>query len=117
MSENKVPIDERINVSVSYKSFKDQKNFGVKSLVGQRKLIPISFRRQNGDEHTIAELRSTRPFRKGKGEESTTQIHYVVRTTEGRYFDLMYDVKAVEWRVLYELDDQMMIEPPGTYTL
>ncbi|HYW34078.1 MAG TPA: hypothetical protein VE868_01610 [Balneolaceae bacterium] len=113
MSENKVPIDELINVNVSYKSFKDQKNFGVKSLVGQRKMVPLSFRRKNGDEHTIAELRTTRPFRKGTGNQSTTQIHYVVRTTEDRYFDLMYDIQAVEWRVLYELDDQMMIEPPG----
>lgn len=113
MSDNKVPLDELINVNVSYKSFKDDDNCGVKSLVGQRKLMPVSFRRKNGDAHRVAELRSTRPFRKGRGEQSTTQIHYVVRTTEDRYFDLMYDIRAVEWRVLYELDDQMMIEPPG----
>jgi CxxC motif-containing protein len=113
MSENKVPIDEPINVSVSYKSFKDGKTFGVKSLVGPRKMIPISFRRKNGDEHTVSQLRTTRPFRKGKGEQATTQIHYIVRTTDDRYFDLMYDIKKVEWRVLYELDDQMMIEAPG----
>lgn len=113
MSENKVPINELINVSVSYKSFKDDKSFGVKSMVGQRKMIPISFRRKNGEQHRISELRNTRPFRKGKGDAATTQIHYVVRTTEDRYFDLMYDIKKVEWRVLYELDDQMMIEAPG----
>jgi hypothetical protein len=113
MSENKVPINELINVSVSYKSFKDEKDFGVKSMVGPRKMIPVSFRRKNGNEHRISQLRNTRPFRKGKGEQGTTQIHYVVRTTQDRYFDLMYDIKKVEWRVLYELDDQMMIEVPG----
>lgn len=112
MGENKVPLDELINVSVSFKSFKDNRTFGVRSLVGQRKMMPISFRRHNGEEHIVSELRTTRPFRKGKGEQATTQIHYVVRTTNDRYFDLMYDVKKVEWRVLYELDDQMMIEAP-----
>ncbi len=113
MNENKVPINEPVNVSVSYKSFKDGEDFGVKSLVGQRKVIPLSFRRKNGDRHRVVELRTTRPFRKGKGEQATTQIHYVVRTSDDRYFDLMYDIKAVEWRVLYELDDQMIIEAPG----
>jgi hypothetical protein len=75
-------------------------------------MVPISFRRKSGEEHRVAELRNARPFRKGRGAQSTTQIHYVVRTREGRYFDLMYDVGKVEWRLLYELDDQMMIEPP-----
>lgn len=113
MSDNKIPLDEPINVSASYKSFKDGRHFGIKSLVGQRKLMPVSFRRKNGEEHMVAELRTTRPFRKGRGEHTTTQIHYVVRTTEDRYFDLMYHVQKVEWRVLYELDDQMMIEKPA----
>ena len=113
MSDNKVPLNELINVAVSYKSFRDDEDFGVRSMVGQRKMVPVSFRRKNGERHRIAELRNTRPFRKGKGEEATRQIHYVVRTTEDRYFDLVYNIGEVEWRVLYELDDQMMIEPPG----
>lgn len=113
MSENKIPINEPINVEVAYKSFKDNNTYGIRSLVGQRKVMPVRFSRKNGDEHIIIELRASRPFRKGEKEHETIQIHYVVRTAEDRYFDLMYDVRAVEWRVLYELDDQMMIEPPG----
>ncbi|SMO78792.1 hypothetical protein [Fodinibius sediminis] len=113
MSDNKTPINERINVQVAYKSFADERTFGIRSLVGQRKMMPLRFWRKKGREHQIAELRATRPHRKGTGPEGTTQIHYVVRTTEDRYFDLMYDVRSVEWRVLYELDDQMMIEKPG----
>lgn len=113
MSDNKIPIDEPVNVQVVCKGFADDKMFGVRSLVGQRKMMPIRFWRKKGNEHKIAELRATRPHRKGKGEKATTQIHFVVRTTEDRYFDLVYNVQSVEWRVLYELDDQMMIEKPG----
>ncbi|MFH5883663.1 hypothetical protein ACG2F4_05080 [Halalkalibaculum sp. DA3122] len=96
-------IKESINVNAVFRGFKDGEN----SLGGDwthKRIEPLSFKQKNGKIFKIAEVRKSYAQRKG----GSLHVHFVVRTTEDRYFDLVYDSEKVTWILMYEFDDQLL---------
>ncbi len=96
-------IKEKINVNAIFRGFKDQDD-GRQTEWAHKKIEPLSFRQKNGKIFEIAQIRKSYALRKG----NSLHVHFVIRTTEDRYFELVYDSKKVAWLLMYEFDDQLL---------
>jgi hypothetical protein len=96
-------IQEKINVHAIFRGFKDKQ----KSLGGgwaHKRIEPLSFNRSNGKLFEIAQVRKSYGQRKG----THLHVHFVVRTTEDRYFEIVYDSQKITWLLMYEFDDALL---------
>jgi hypothetical protein len=84
---------EKLNVVATFASFKQQ---GI-----HRKITPWRFVRPNGQHHTVDKVRRTYMERVG----GTTYLHFVLHTTDDRYFDIVFDNQKMCWRLVLELED------------
>lgn len=84
---------EKLNVVATFASFKQK---GI-----HRKITPWRFIRPNGQHHTVDKIRRTYLERVG----DTTYIHFVLHTTDDRYFDIVFDNQKMQWMLVLELED------------
>jgi hypothetical protein len=66
-----------------------------------RKITPLSFQIPNGPQYTIEKVRRSYSDRVG----NAYNIHFVVKTTNERYFDILYDSKKLMWFLVLEIED------------
>lgn len=66
-------------------------------------IMPYRFELKNGDVHRIQSIRQTHRERVGKGYH----YHYVVVSTEERYFHLVFETEKLVWRLIQEVDKQL----------
>ncbi len=92
-------IQEKVNVLAVFRSFRDKGEQGHGGKVHKR-IEPYRIKRNNGDVYKVAEIRKSYAARKGPN----LHIHYIIKTTEGRYFDLVFDSGELNWIILYEFD-------------
>ncbi len=67
-------------------------------------ITPFRFELRNGDIHQIEQIRQAHRERVGKG----FHYHYVVRTKEQRYFHLIFDTTTLIWRMVQEVDEELL---------
>lgn len=67
-------------------------------------ITPFRFELQNGEKHQIARIRQMHRERVGKG----FHYHYVVCTREQRYFHLVFDAVSLIWRLVQEVDEELL---------
>ncbi len=79
---------------------------GFKSPSARRRITPRSFAFQNGDIHRISEIRRSYTERVG----DTIHVHFVIRTKEDRYFDIVYDSKKMTWFMVVELEENLLFD-------
>lgn len=98
-------LKEKVNVLAVFRSFRDpseQPHAGWE----HKRIEPRAIKRKKGEVLKVEEVRRSYAQRKGKN----LLVHFVVRTTEGRYFHLVYESEKVLWILLYEFDDQMLFD-------
>lgn len=86
---------EKINVIAVYAGFRT----GTLS----RAITPIRFMLPNGDRHQVAEVKRSYSERVG----DSLHVHFVVKTKENRYFDIVYDSKSITWLLVVELEEAL----------
>lgn len=96
-------IQEKINVNAIFRGFKDNEETKTKDQAHKR-IEPLSFKQSNGKIFKIAQVRKSYAQRKG----DSLHVHFVIRSTEDRYFELVYDSQKVMWLLMYEFDDELL---------
>jgi len=81
---------KKINVVVVFAGFPTDRY--------QRKITPCRFMLPGGQQHEVAEVRRVYTDRPG----NTLCIHFVVKTPEERFFDLVYDTGKTLWHMVVE---------------
>lgn len=89
---------EKINVIASFASFTTDKQ--------KRRLVPHRFMMRNGDVHVVASVRKSYTEVVGDAKH----VHFVVKTTENRYFDIVYDSKEMAWLCVLEIEEGFLTE-------
>lgn len=84
---------EKLNVLAIFASFRQD---GV-----NRRITPRVFMRENGEKHKVKEIRRSYTERIG----DATHVHFVIRTEEDRYFDIVYNSKMMAWQLVIELEE------------
>ena len=64
------------------------------------KITPFRFMKQNGEIFRIKEIRHFHQDRSGHGEH----YHYIVETTEGKMFRLLFDTNTFTWRLVEQVE-------------
>lgn len=96
-------IKEKINVNAVFRAFRDnEESLGADWT--HKRIEPLSFKQKNGKIFEIAQVRKSYALRKG----DSLHVHFVVRTTEDRYYEMVYDSKKITWLLMYEFDDQLL---------
>ncbi|WP_309387237.1 hypothetical protein [Cerasicoccus frondis] len=85
----------KINVIALFAAFKDDQV--------RRRITPYRFFTQEGDEHEIATIRRVYQDKVGLA----LHVHFVVKTRAERYFDIVYDTKAVQWSIAVEIEEHL----------
>lgn len=96
-------IKEKINVNAVFRGFKDTREKKSRDQAHKR-IEPLSFKQSNGKIYKIDEVRKSYAQRKG----DSLHVHFVIRTTEDRYFEMVYDSKKILWLLMYEFDDELL---------
>jgi len=86
----------KINVTAVFAAFKTP-DF-------QRRVTPLRFALESGETHEIVQVRRSYADRVG----GALHVHFVVKTAEGRYFDIVFDSRDLAWRLLVEVDDALL---------
>ena len=90
----------KLNVNVNYASFK--------SAHFKRRISPVHFTLPNGESHHIAKIRRALPEK--IGDNDALQIHFVVETTEERFFHIVYNHSKMTWTLSLEIEDKLILE-------
>jgi hypothetical protein len=96
-------IQEKINVNAVFRGFQD-KNQSLGGGRSHKRIEPLSFTRSNGKISEIAQVRKSYAQRKG----DSLHVHFVIRTSEDRYFEMVYDSQKITWLLMYEFDDELL---------
>lgn len=72
-------------------------------------ITPYRFELRNGEAHRVQEIRQMHRERVGHGHH----YHYVLRTTEDRYFHIVFDSATLFWRLIQEVDEQLFFDGKG----
>jgi hypothetical protein len=67
-------------------------------------ITPYRFETRDGDRHRIAQIRQVHRERVGKA----FHYHFVVKTDEQRYFHLVFDAQTLTWRMVQEVDEELL---------
>lgn len=97
-------IQEKVSVFALFRGFRDVSEHGHGDS-SYKRIEPYRFKRKNGDVFKIAEIRRSYAARKGPN----LHVHFVVKTTDARFFELVYDSASLAWIVLYEFEDWALI--------
>lgn len=98
-------LKEKVNVYGIFRSFQSEAGH---SRAGweHKRIEPVAVERKEGEVLKITEVRRSYAQRKGK----QLQVHFVIRCEDDRYFHLIYDAEKIIWILLYEFDDQMLLD-------
>ena len=91
--------DQKINVISAFAGFKDGEIF-------TKRITPLKFKLPNGDVHKIKRIRRSYTDKVGQ----SYHIHFVVVTTEDRYFDILYDSMTMYWYLVVEVEDELFFK-------
>jgi len=86
---------EKINVIAVYAGFKTPEL--------KRAITPIRFMLASGERHLVEEVKRSYSERVG----DSLHIHFVIKTKENRYFDIVYDSKRLTWMLVVELEEAL----------
>ncbi len=86
---------QKINVIAAYAGFRTP------SL--KRAITPIRFMLPNEEKHAVQEVKRSYSERVG----DSLHVHFVVKTRENRYFDIVYDSKRITWLLVVELEEAL----------
>jgi hypothetical protein len=86
---------EKINVIAAWAGFRTP--------ALQRAITPIRFMLPNGERHQVEEIKRSYSERVG----DSLHVHFVLKTKEQRYFDIVYDSKRLSWLLLVELEEAL----------
>jgi len=67
-------------------------------------ITPLRFQLPDGQSHRIAQVRQSHAERVGQA----MHYHFVVRTTEQRYFHIVFDAGKLTWRLVQEFDPELL---------
>ncbi|TNE70830.1 hypothetical protein EP331_10990 [bacterium] len=67
-------------------------------------ITPIRFELANGTVHKVTQIRQTHKERVGQA----IHIHFVVQTSEQRYFNIVFDTGELQWRLVQEFDSELL---------
>lgn len=87
----------KINVTAVFAAYKSSRFV--------RRITPLSFDLPSGESYQIAEIRRSYTDRVGQ----SVNVHFVVRTKDERFFDIVYDSKEMTWRLVVEIEDVLML--------
>lgn len=86
---------EKINVIALYAGFKTGEI--------SRRITPLRFQLSSGETHHVARVRRTYTDRVGR----SLHVHFVLKTRESRYFDIVYDSDSMRWFMVVELEEEL----------
>jgi hypothetical protein len=86
---------EKINVIAVYAGFKTERL--------KRAITPIRFMLSSGERHAVEQVKRSYSERVG----DSLHVHFVVKTRENRYFDIVYDSKRITWMLVVELEEAL----------
>ena len=69
----------------------------------RRKITPLKFKLESGESHKIANIRRVYTDKAG----NAFYVHYVVESTEGLFYDIVYDTKKACWFLVVEDVDSL----------
>ncbi len=85
-----------INVLSIFAGFRSRKvKFGI---------TPLRFQLPDGQSHRIAQVRQSHTERVGQA----VHYHFVVRSTEQRYFHIVFDAGKLTWHLVQEFDAELL---------
>ena len=87
----------KINVTAYFAGYKKAKN--------TKRITPVSFELPTGDSYEVAQVRRSYVDRVGQ----SVNVHFVVKTKDERYFDIVYDSKEMTWRLVVEIEDPLVL--------
>ena len=88
--------EEKINVIAVFAGFDDNGKF-------PKRITPIRFKLPSGEVHRIRRIRRSYTDKVGQ----SYHIHFVIVTTENRYFDILYDSLTMYWYLVVELEEEL----------
>ena len=97
-TENRSEMDKypAINVLSIFAGFRSPKvKFGI---------TPLRFQLPDGQSHRIAQVRQSHTERVGQA----MHYHFVVRSTEQRYFHIVFDAGKLTWHLVQEFDAELL---------
>lgn len=98
-------LQEKVNVSAVFRSFHESAE-NARSGWEHKRIEPQLVKRKKGEVLKIIEVRRSYAQRKG----DNLLVHFVIRCEGDRYFHLVYDAAKIIWVLLYEFDDQMLLD-------
>ncbi len=67
-------------------------------------ITPLRFQLPDGQSHRIAQVRQSHVERVGQ----TRHYHFVVRSTEQRYFHIVFDAGKLTWHLVQEVNADLL---------
>ena len=89
--------ERKINVTADFASFRDSGH--------KRRITPLRFTLTSGESYHIADIR--RSYSDTVGQ--SLQVHFVVETTDERFFDILFDSKKMMWFLILEIEDKLLL--------
>jgi len=86
----------KINVVAKFAAFREGR--------GTRRIMPSSFTTEQAEVYQVERVRRVYQDRVG----DSLHIHFVVKTTCDRYFDIVYDSKKLQWAIAVEIEDTLL---------
>ncbi len=84
---------QKINVFAVFANFKTADY--------QRRITPVKFNTPDGYSYEVEAIRRTYIEKVG----DSSHVHFVVKTKQDRYFDIVYDSRKMTWFMVLELED------------
>jgi hypothetical protein len=79
---------------------------GLRSHDSVHRVTPLRFRRATEEVQRIRKIR--RVYRDQNGDKIL--VHFVVETETSRYFDIVYDPKLSVWKLVLEVDQELLFD-------
>ena len=86
---------KKLNVMATFASFRTDKI--------KRRITPLKMMFESGEVLDITQIRRTYTDKVG----DTIHIHFVVKSNDERYFDIVYDSKKMSWMMVVELEENL----------
>lgn len=84
---------QKINVTAVFASFRTSRI--------KRRITPLQIMLEDGKVLQISSIRRSYTERQGQA----LHIHFVVKTTNNRFYDIVYDSKKMSWMMVVEIEN------------
>jgi hypothetical protein len=86
---------KKINVIATFASFRTARI--------TRRITPLKIMFESGETLGVSRIRRSYTDRVG----DTLHVHFVIQTSDQRYFDIVYDSKKMCWMLVVELEENL----------